>query len=64
MEMITMPKTPDIPEDQRTEAVVALIEVITMQQEVIQQMRDEIARRKGQKPKPDIKPSKLEQGLL
>jgi len=61
--MVTMPKMPDIPEDQRTETVAALIEVITIQQEVIQQLRDEIARLKGQKPKPDIKPSRLEQRL-
>jgi hypothetical protein len=33
---------------------------LTMQKELIQQLRDEIARLKGQKPKPDIKPSKLE----
>lgn len=33
---------------------------LAMQNELIQQLRDEIARLKGQKPKPDIKPSKLE----
>lgn len=33
---------------------------LAMQKELIQQLRDEIARLKGQKPKPDIKPSKLE----
>jgi hypothetical protein len=33
---------------------------LAMQKELIQQLKDEIARLKGQKPKPDIKPSKLE----
>jgi hypothetical protein len=33
---------------------------LSVQKELIQQLRDEIARLKGQKPKPDIRPSKLE----
>jgi Transposase IS66 family len=33
---------------------------LAMQKELIQQLRDEIARLKGQKPKPNILPSKLE----
>ena len=33
---------------------------LAMQKELIQQLRDEISRLKGQKPKPDIRPSKLE----
>ena len=37
-------------------------ETITAQQEIIQQLRDEIARLKGQKPKPKIKPSKMDKG--
>jgi len=61
--MVAIPKVPDIPEEQRTDVVVALLEIINMQQELLRQLRDEIARLKGQKPKPDIKPSKLEQGL-
>jgi len=40
--------------------VVALLEIIRFQQEEIQELRDEIARLKGQKPKPKIKPSALE----
>lgn len=60
--MGTIPKLSDIREEQRTDVVVALLEVINRQQEAIQQLKDEIARLKGQKPKPDIKPSKLEQG--
>jgi len=57
--MTKIPKIADIPEDQRTPLVVALLEIIELQREQIQQLRDEIARLKGEKPKPDIKPSKL-----
>jgi Transposase IS66 family len=57
-----IPKVPSVPEEQRTDAVVELLEIIRVQRETIQHLRDEIARLKGQKPKPDIKPSKLEQG--
>lgn len=60
--MSAIPKLPDIPEEQRTELVATLMEIIRTQQEALQQLRDEIARLKGQKPKPTIKPSKLEQG--
>lgn len=60
--MAAIPKISDIPEEQRTEVVVMLLEIISQQQEIIQQLKDEIARLKGQKPKPDIRPSKLEQG--
>ena len=61
--MIAIPKLPDVPEEQRTELVATLLEVIRIQQEALQQLRDEIARLKGQKPKPTIKPSKLEARL-
>jgi len=61
--MIAIPKLPDVSEEQRTELVGTLLDVIRLQQEALQQLRDEIARLKGQKPKPTIKPSKLEQGL-
>jgi hypothetical protein len=53
-------KVPNIPEEERTPLVVALLEIIRFQQEQIQELRDEIARLKGQKPKPRIKPSALE----
>ena len=56
--MTKIPKIADIPEDQRTPLVVALLEIIELQREQIQQLKDEIARLKGEKPKPDIKPSK------
>jgi hypothetical protein len=52
----------DIPEEDRTPLVVALIEIIQLQQEQIQALKDEIARLKGQKPRPKIKASKLEEG--
>jgi hypothetical protein len=54
-------KIPKIPEEERTPLVVALLEIIRFQQEQIQELRDEIARLKGQKPKPKIKPSTLEE---
>lgn len=59
--MVFIPKIPDIPEEERTPFVVALLEIIQLQQEKIQALKDEIARLKGQKPRPKIKPSKLEQ---
>jgi len=52
---------PDIPPEERTPLVVLLLEIINQQQEEIQRLRDEIAILKGQKPKPQIKPSRLEQ---
>jgi hypothetical protein len=58
--MKTTPKIPHVPEEDRTPLVVALLEIIRIQQEQIQELRDEIARLKGQKPKPKIKPSALE----
>src|SRR6516165_7308988 len=52
---------PDIAPEERTPAVVALLEIIRQQQELLQQLRDEIAILKGQKPLPKIQPSRLEQ---
>ena len=58
---------PCVPEEEKTPIVLQLIEIIEQilvvnQQlsEQIQLLKDEIARLKGQKPKPNIKPSKLE----
>jgi len=58
---------PRIPEDAKSPFMIELIGIIehqsvTIQQqtEIIQLLRDEIARLKGQKPKPNIQPSKLE----
>ncbi len=60
----TTPKIPEIRQEELTPLVTALVEIIRIQQEQIQELRDEIARLKGQKPsqkpKPKIKPSVLE----
>lgn len=55
-----LPQISDFPPDQVTPAVLTLLEICHYQQEQIQELRDEISRLKGQKPKPKIKPSKLE----
>jgi hypothetical protein len=52
-------KIPEIPDEERTPLVAALLEIVQIQQDLIQELRDEIARLKGQKPKPGIKPSSL-----
>ena len=57
-----LPQISDFPPDEVTPAVLMLLELCHYQQEQIQALRDEIARLKGQKPKPKIKPSKLESG--
>ncbi len=62
--MKTIPKIPPIAEEERSPLLVALLEIIRIQQEQIQELRDEIARLKGQKPKPKIKPSVLEKDSL
>ena len=51
---------PKIPEDQITPLVAELLQLIELQREEIQLLKDEIARLKGQKPRPKIKPSRLE----
>jgi hypothetical protein len=63
-----LPLLPEIPPGQRTPLVDALLAVICAQQdriakleESVQQLRDEIAILKGQKPRPKIAPSQLEQ---
>lgn len=52
---------PDIPVEERTPLVLALLDIIQQQADLIQQLRDEIAVLKGQKPRPQIQPSRLEQ---
>ena len=52
---------PEIGPEERTPLVVQLLEIIQQQQEDIQRLRDEIAVLKGQKPRPKIEPSRLEQ---
>ena len=58
---------PDIPAEERTPLVEALLALIHVQQDriqqleaTVQQLRDEVALLKGQKPRPDIQPSLLE----
>jgi len=51
---------PKIPEEQKSELVVLLLEIIRQQGEIIQELRDEIARLKGHNPRPKIEPSRLE----
>lgn len=60
--MPKLPKMPEIPEEERTDVVVQLLEVVRYQMEMIQTLRDEIASLKGNKPKPKIKPGKMENG--
>lgn len=62
--MSSILKIPYIPEDECTPLVVALLEIIHLQQEQIQALKDEIAQLKGQKPKPKIKPSTLEKDCV
>ena len=50
---------PKIPEEQKTQEVLLLLEANMLLREQIQLLRDEIARLKGHKPKPNIPPSKL-----
>src|SRR6266446_3225778 len=51
---------PDIPESECTPLVRQLLDLLQQQQEIIQQLRDEIARLKGLKTRPLIAPSPLE----
>ena len=55
-----IPKLPELPPDQVTPLVLRLLEICHHQQEQIQQLRDEIARLKGEQAKPTITPSRLE----
>lgn len=48
-----------IPKEELTPLVCKLLEIIQLQSEEIQHLKDEIARLKGHKPKPTIKPSNL-----
>lgn len=61
-----IPDPPNIPDEELTPAVRKLFECCTaqkeqlqLQKELIQGLKDEIARLKGEKPKPPIKPSSL-----
>jgi len=53
-------KIPKVPEDERSPLIEELLQITHQQSELIQALKDEIARLKGNKPKPKIKKSKLE----
>jgi hypothetical protein len=55
-------KLPEIAEEEKTETVCACLRVIEALQSDMQALRDEVARLKGHKEKPKIKPSKMEDG--
>lgn len=64
-----IPELPDIPEEERTPVVVTLVEILYLLQEqiqglreLVQSLKDEIARLKGHTPRPNIKPSRIEEG--
>lgn len=50
----------EIPDEEKSPLVMQLLAIIALQAEEIQKLKDEIARLKGQKPRPNIKPSRLE----
>jgi hypothetical protein len=58
--MVMPEQIPPIPEAERTPLVLALLQIIQEQAEQIQLLKDEIARLKGHKTRPAIKPSTLE----
>jgi len=51
-------KIPDIPESEKTPIVLLLLEIIADCRLEIQQLKDEVARLKGNPVKPKLKPSK------
>jgi hypothetical protein len=55
-----MTKVPNISEEQRTPLVTTLLEIIHLQHDEIQKLKDEIAKLQGQKPKPTIKASTMD----
>jgi len=58
--VVQIPKIIDIPFEEQTPLVLMLLESLNVLYEENQLLRDEIARLKGEKPKPSIKPSVLE----
>lgn len=58
--MINIPKIPKVAEEQRSGLVAQLLEICHRLRELAQLQRDEIARLKGEKGKPEIKASRLE----
>lgn len=60
--MVSVPKTPEIADAERTAQITALLEIIQCLREQVQALKDEIARLKGEQPRPTITPSTLEAG--
>ena len=58
--MSLLKQLPLIPDEEITPTISLLLEIIQQKSEKIQLLKDEIARLKGQKPKPEIKPSNLD----
>jgi hypothetical protein len=58
---VRISKVPEISEEARTPIVCRLLELIRERDELIQQLRDEIAVLKGQKTRPTITPSKMDE---
>jgi len=56
--VVTNLQLPDISEEEKTPAVLLLLEIIENQNIAIQQLKDEVARLKGNPTKPKLKPSK------
>ena len=52
---VQIPQISDIPETDRTPLVLLLMEVVAQLKEENQLLKDEVARLKGQKPKPKTK---------
>ena len=57
---VKIPKIDEIPVEEQTSWVLTLLECINALAQENQALRDEIARLKGEKPRPKIKPSRLE----
>ncbi len=55
-----MTKVPKLSDEDLSDRETLLLQLLREREECIQQLRDEIARLKGEKGKPKIKPSRLE----
>ncbi len=53
---------PQIPKEEITPVIAGLLEIIQKQSEEIQMLKDEIARLKGQKPKPKLNTHRIKAG--
>lgn len=57
---IKIPKIDEIPKEEQSPLILALLETLNLLYEENQNLKDEIARLKGEKARPEIKPSTLE----